>query len=112
MTPVAKNRKPAPYKEKGSPKTRAVKFVVTEDEIEALEMLAKDWNCSVAQAVRTMIGMSEIFVKLRPILQTPQILKVLEKNEVEPSLLEWRIITLQRFHKYWSKVEPDVNNRK
>ena len=110
MTPVAKNRKPAPYKEKGTPKTRAVKFVVTEDEMHSLEVLCKDWNISIAQAVRTMISISALMAELQLLFQHPKGLELLKKQGIEPSLIEWRLITLKRFHKYWNKGESPVHN--
>jgi hypothetical protein len=110
MTPVAKNRNPAPYREKGSPKTRAVKFVVTDDEMHALEVLCKDWNISIAQAVRTMIGISSMMAEIQPLFQQPKAQEQIKKMGVEPSQLEWRLITLKRFHKYWNKGAEGVNN--
>jgi hypothetical protein len=110
MTPVAKNRNPAPYREKGQPKTRAVKFVVTEDEMQALEILCKDWNISIAQSVRTMIGLSSMVAELKPIFEHPKGLEILKKQGINPALLEWRLITLKRFSKYWNKGAEGVNN--
>jgi hypothetical protein len=110
MTPVQKNRKPAPYREKGSPKTRAVKFVVTEDEMHALEILCKDWNISIAQAVRTMISISTIMGELQPVFQHPKAVEYFKKQGIEPSLIEWRLITLRRFNKYWNNGESPVSN--
>ena len=112
MTPIKKDRKPAPYKEKGSKKTRAVKFVVTEDEMKALEALSKDWNISIAQAVRTMISIAGETSNFLPIFQQPEAHKLLKQINISPEilpLLEWRMITLKRFLKYWNKEEPDVN---
>jgi len=101
-----------PYKEKGSAKTRAVKFVVTEDEMQALEMLCKDWNISIAQAVRTMIGIATDFGELATVLnvgKSPQVKEQLKKNGKEPSELEWRLLSLQRFRKYWNINITDVD---
>jgi hypothetical protein len=101
-----------PYKEKGSSKTRAVKFVVTEDEMQALEMLCKDWNISIAQAVRTMIGIATDFGDLATVLnvgKSPQVKEQLKKHGKEPSELEWRLLSLQRFRKYWNINRTDVD---
>jgi hypothetical protein len=110
MTPIAKKRTPVPYREKGSPKTRAVKFVVTEDEMQALEILCKDWDISVAQAVRTMIGIASLMGEIQPMLHHPSGKELLKKLPIEPSLLDWRLITLKRFSKYWNTDTSTVNN--
>ena len=109
MTPAAKNRKPAPYKEKGQPKNRAVKFVVTEDEMQALEILGKDWNISIAQVVRTMISLSTTLSLLSPFLSHPDVKKALRASGVDPELIEWRGITLKRFEQYWNSDFHIVN---
>lgn len=111
MSPIQKNRKPAPYKDKGGKiKQLAVAFRVTEDEMQALEILCKDWNISIAQAVRTMIGISSMMAEMQPLFQQPKAQEQIKKIGVEPSQLEWRLITLKRFHKYWNKDAEGVNN--
>jgi len=109
MTPVKKNRKPAPYKEKGSPKTRPVKFVVTEDEMYALEVLSKDWEISIAQSVRTMIRLSTFLSELEPILNNPISKPLVKEYGIDTNELFWRLTTLRRFSKYWNIDEPTVN---
>lgn len=111
MSPIKKNRKPAPYKDKGGKtKQLAVAFRVTEDEMQALEILCKDWNISIAQAVRTMIGIAGTLTEFQPLFQQPKAQEQIKKMGIEPSLLEWRMITLKRFNKYWSPADPPVNN--
>ena len=110
MSPIQKNRKPAPYKDKGGQtKQLAVAFRVTDSEMQALEILCKDWNISIAQAVRTMIGLAGGIAELNVVFQQPKSQELLKKSGIEPSELEWRLITLKRFHKYWSNSITSVN---
>jgi len=104
MSPNTPNRKPAPYKDKGALKIRAVKLQVTPDEHKALDALATDWECSIAQTIRTMVGLSGVLPLLEPLLDHPVVEEALKKHGINRSLLEWRITTLKRFMKYWNIV--------
>jgi hypothetical protein len=88
-------------------KTIAVKFLVTEDEMQALEILCKDWDISIAQAVRTMIGFSSLFGEAHTFVKDSRVQEFLKKHGKEPSEIEWRLITLKRFAKYW---DADIKN--
>jgi hypothetical protein len=89
-------------------KTIAVKFLVTKDEMQALEVLCKDWDISIAQAVRTMIGLSSLFGEAHQLLSHPSVQDFLRKHGREPSEMEWRLLTLKRFAKYWE--HPNISN--
>lgn len=102
MSPRIKDRKPSPYKEKGAVKEKAIKFVVTPDEYQALEILAKDWGISMAQAVRTMIGVSQLLSEMQGIIVSKQGKELMIKHGINPSEIDWRLTTLKRFNKYWN----------
>lgn len=103
MSPRIKDIKPSPYKEKGAVKEKAIKFVVTPDEYQALEILAKDWGVSMAQSVRTLIGISQILSAMQEIIMSEKGKKVLIQSGGNPSEIDWRLTTLKRFNKYWNK---------
>lgn len=108
MTPLKRpdgKRTPTKYKVKGGvKKDRYIKLSVTEDEMHALEGLAKDWRCSVASAVRTCILMSSVV----PVI-IDEFPEQVSKKLVDPSQyaeLKYRLIALKRFVHHWSALPP------
>ncbi|MFM8759172.1 MAG: hypothetical protein ACKODS_06460 [Methylophilaceae bacterium] len=107
-----KNVTSAPYKDKGTPKNRAVKILVTEEEYQALEIIAKDWNISLALAVRIMIGISTSISNIWDFFNNPSGHETIKKAipGMEIAEFNWRMVTLRRFQKYWQPTEPPEPN--
>lgn len=100
-------KKRAPYKEGGVKKTRQAKFVVTQDEYKALEELSKDWQLSVGNTLRTIIGLSGFMPTILEVAKGEmtkyQYDRMWKAHGIEPSYIEWRMVTLTRFLKYWNE---------
>lgn len=107
MTEV-KKKLGRPKNENRGPRVKQVKLVVSDSEAKALDSLATDWNMPTSKAIRTMVDMAASLSDFYPVVVHPEFQQLLEKHiknkQVSEPLLkeiEWRMLTLRRFAKYW-----------